>query len=317
MNRQPDINNIATLYPTRASIIGNPVYQKRAEARLEQIIATNPDIGPTKNITKYRAPKANRIIRYALIPAVIAVAIGVTMNQHSRSAFATWTAVPVPIPAAQMPQIADDCSRPGMFLYDSVYEETNNYDFANEVEFDQTLSAEPTLAERRGEWALLGWMLPSRFDPAQDVTICFARDTGDGWRAEGGIWAHSKGYWYLTGHQEPVTDTEVALFLQTGGASFQRGFGEPRVDITVAVGQVGPDIASLVLHMPTGDITATISNGWFAVWWPQGSVWDAVQRTRGYTATTVDGTVLPGVAVDWSEAARYGGLVSTFLIGAD
>jgi hypothetical protein len=90
---------------------------------------------------------------------------------------------------------------------------------------------------------------------------------------------------------------------------------EPGDAMTYLFGQVGADVAGVVLHpepdttaataiaTALGDVTATVENGWFLAWRPiESGDLGAVYRTRGYSVTMLDGAILPEQQFDWSAS---------------
>lgn len=109
-----------------------------------------------------------------------------------------------------------------------------------------------TLADRRDGWTFV--LLTGGVRPGLEV-ICLYRDVPAGRGTDGG---GSLGY---------VSTAPVAPnMLVSHGTG---GFGGGDVGYWYAIGRVGSDVASVLIHpFQRGPVRATIHQGYFAAWWP-------------------------------------------------
>jgi len=269
-----DMRAVAALNPADRNRIDDTV-NVRAKARLAHILASDPYPEPS-NAPR---PRWRPALRWALAPLAAAVAIGVVYSQTRTPAYATWTAAPASLDETEIAAITAACAPT----------------LGSTEEFDWSLLDEtPTLTERRGDYALALWTNASENLAAMDCLLQYENGT---WEMIGGGGVASldpRGEITFvdgaTGESRSgtvSTGADVGI-LMSGWTSVKGGNDAARV-----VGMVGPEVAELVFHIPTGDVTATIGNGWFIAWWPTGSNEYAIGRTIGYTVTTTEGTVLP------------------------
>jgi hypothetical protein len=142
-------------------------------------------------------------------------------------------------------------------------------------------SSQIRLIDRRGAWTMVylgGGVLP------EYGAICLNEyDSQGALLAGGGGGAASGGP-----GTAPVASNTVALF--TGLA-----FGSQSGGTSCVVGQVGSDVASVVINtIEHGPVEATIQNGYFAAWWPVPGPWalpTAATLWPSYTITLKDGTI--------------------------
>lgn len=280
-----DLRAVAALNPADRNRIDETV-SIRAKARLAHILAADPYAEAS---TRLR-PRWRPALRWAVAPLAAALVIGVLYSQARTPAYASWTATPASLNETEIAAITAACA-PTLGYTDD--------------EFDWSLLDEtPTLTERRGDYALALWTNASDNVAAMDCLL----------QLENGTWKMIGGGGVLS--LDPRGETSLTLFdgatgeypsdtvatgadvgiLMSGWTSVKGGN-----DVARVVGMVGPDVAELVFHIPTGDVTATVGNGWFIAWWPAGSGIRAVDRTIGYTVTTTDGTSLPMTEWNWQR----------------
>lgn len=250
-----------------------PTQRLRSDARLEQILASDPADPETGNAL---APVRRRIRpRWVAIPAAAAaiLAVGVVAPQLTgldAAAYASWTARPSEPTHADRSVADDACRDKGLDLR----------------------SPRLDLAERRGEWMAL--LYTSATDPM--ATTCLARLPVGSDHAEHVDLARAGGQGAV-----PV----AAEFTQ--GPIFQNGGKRPfgignRPIMSITLGDVGEDVAGLTITTAAGQqVEATVANGRYVVWWP-GYAFDpefdapsgegGPEPTFTYTVTLTDGTVI-------------------------
>ncbi len=243
----------------------------KANARLQQIFASEPDNGNAANgpIGKRRFRPARRVAAPIALAAVAAITATVVLFPGAGSndaAYASWNAVPGSISSADR-AVADAACLGRLNL----------------------ASPQLDLAERRGEWVVLLYTgaehmagmclahLPAGAPKANDIDV--SRGGGD------------QGFLPVAGE---FTQGNIAEFR---GGNFL-GFRD-RPDIALTHGNVGEDVAAVTLTTPDGQsVEATVQDGRYAAWWPGTAFGDEVEGNGGpapaisYTITLKDQTVI-------------------------
>lgn len=250
--------------------------QIRANARLQQILASDPDNGNASNgpIGKRRSRPARRIaapIALAAVAAITAMVVLLPGTGGKDAAYASWNAVPGSISSPDR-AVADAACRGRMDL----------------------ASPQLDLAERRGEWVVLLYT-----DTEHMAGMCLAylpagaAKTKDIDVSQGG---GDQGFLPVAGE---FSEGSMAEFR--GGSIF--GFGD-RPEIALTHGNVGEDVAAVTITTPDGQLVeATVQDGRYAAWWP-GTVFSSDVEGSGvegrggptpaisYTITLNDQTVI-------------------------
>ena len=275
--------------------------QIRAQARLEQILATDPtQTGePLAAASRRALPRA---LRWVAIPATAAVVIGLGIalpgSPGTVSAFANWAAEPQPVPLADLAAADAAC----FGTLDRAWPYTAE-------------RASLTVSELRGDWAFLLYTGPAIGSAQLPITVaCLynARADDDVFFMDGidainsGITAsETPGDWLVPG--------EMRRYFASGwqGDPGPEQF-QPLRSHTVLLsddghaaltGRVGAEVTGLTIHTAVGDVQATVADGFFAAWWP---VTDQAQAGNSgspddfqvagtelsYTVTLRDGRVL-------------------------
>ncbi|MGP9784581.1 hypothetical protein ACT3UQ_19235 [Glutamicibacter sp. AOP12-B1-11] len=245
--------------------------QIRANARLQQILASDPDNGNTANgaISKRRSRPVRRIAAPIALAAVAAITASVVLLPGAGSkdaAYASWNAVPGSISSPDR-AVADAACRGSLDL----------------------ASPQLDLAERRGDWVVLLYTasehmagmclahLPAGAQKADNID--FSRGGGD------------QGFLPVAGE---FTQGNIAEFR--GGNIF--GFGD-RPEIALTHGNVGEDVVAVTITTPDGQLVeATVQDGRYAAWWPGKDLGDELEGNGGpatdisYTITLNDQTVI-------------------------
>lgn len=193
-----------------------------------------------------------------------------------QSAYAGWTARPAGVPADDLPQLVDDC----LGQVRSTAGDTEVWWTAMPVE-----GMTPVLAERRAESTLV--LLESQ----GHLGTCFTDGEGGGSfgfgaAADPGARPAADGLSLLTwdGGQEGVDGEAPTLAASR---------------ITLA-GRVGEEVTEVVLHQPdvSGEaVRATVTDGYWAAWWPYQLMSDRMPTPAGITADLrlADGRTVEGV----------------------
>ncbi len=245
--------------------------QIRANARLQQILASDPETGnaPIGAIGKRRSRRARRMAAPLALAAVAAITATVVLLPGAGgndAAYASWNAVPGSISSPDR-AVADAACRGRLDL----------------------ASPQLDLAERRGEWVVLLYTttehmagmclahLPVGAAKANDIDV--SQGGGD------------QGFLPVAGE---FSEGSMAEFR--GGSIF--GFGD-RPEIALTHGNVGEDVAAITITTPDGQLVeATIQDGRYAAWWPGRAFGDEVEGNGGpapaisYIITLKDQTVI-------------------------
>lgn len=229
-----------------------------------------------------RRVRRGQATRWVLVPVAAAVGIFVAQSVGGGGgpAYASWTAIPGPVDAADTAAVVKACRDQGGTI--GVGPGSNIS--ASELDV--------RLVERRGDTVavLLTGMAPDRYEWSLS---CMAVLPAAGGGAPTDVSTASSGgggFAPPTGHQ--IFEGGSAQFGDDPGASFLGG-------------RVGPEVAEVTIHADGLAIEATVEDGTFAAWWP-GGVFDTSQVPVGggeggptvavtYDITLRDGTVLKDV----------------------
>lgn len=249
MTSNRDITTVLrTLDPS--SGIADPT-SARARHDLQRILETDPTadqpsqprsspIGLSEK--KIRPPRTTRPVRrMALAGGVLALtagAVALPAVTGGDKAFASWTRMPTGMSASERTDSADSCR-------------DQQRDGAGPGYADQLDSAQPAIAERRGVWTTVILKGRSGFSAlcvTDSSSHLFARDM-----------IGSVGAPTVDVHLGPRDLTAISL----GSGTMRAG------DISLAAGTAGSDVVGVVYRSRThGDVAATVSGGYFALWFP-------------------------------------------------
>lgn len=236
----------------------------RARADLHTILAA-PAVTPLPGTVTPVRPRHPRPIRRLALAGAAAAAITaalVTLPSLTGGdqAFATWTATPTPIPAQEQPEAAADCRT---FLADGAGPE-----YAARL-----ANAEVAVAENRGVWTTVVLVGPEGFS-----ALC---TTADSTHLFGDRMIGSAGVTTLTiapGPRDLAATTLGTVTIDSDG-------------ISLAAGEAGSDITAIHYLSPThGTVTASVSNGHFALWLPGTDFDNASSNGLPLEVTYRDGT---------------------------
>ncbi|MET3904014.1 hypothetical protein [Paenarthrobacter sp. 4246] len=218
----------------------------RTQRDLEEILRSRPsssDRGAGAVDGKTSTSRPNRRRRRTLALGAVAFAatasfLVVPVLSGGDPAFATWTAAPGALIGTERDSAVSDCIRSSKGTGDGM--------FAGDVD-----AAEVAIAERRGAWATVVLAGSGGFE-----ATC-TTDTTAPWFKKGSIGSVGK-----PGDGQPLTSRGVrATQLGTGVIADN--------PLSMASGQVGTDVVAVAYTATTGErITATVSKGQFAFWFP-------------------------------------------------
>lgn len=242
----------------------------RARTDLQSILATDPSPDPLQRPWSPSADRVGRPRRAARITRRVALAGGmlavVTAGlvalpslTGGDQAFASWTPAPQGMSAHESSDAAASCRQ--------MQEDGAGANYADDLS-----RAEPVIAERRGVWTtvvLAGTDGFSAMCITDDSTHLFAKDmigsvgTPTGYAAPG---------------PRDLTATDLGVGTMSAG------------DLSLAAGTAGSDIVGVVYHSRThGDVSATVSQGRFALWLPGDELKDASSNGVEVEVTYRDG----------------------------
>jgi len=243
---------------------------RRARTDLQSILATDPSPDPLQQpwsssadrVARPRsAARTTRRVALAggMLAAVTAGLVVLPALTGGDQAFASWTRAPHGMSAQESTDAAAGCRQ--------MQEDGAGAEYA-----DALSSAEPVIAERRGVWTtvvLAGTDGFSAMCITDNSTHLFAKDmigsvgTPTGYAAPG---------------PRALTATDLGVGTMSAG------------DLSMVAGTAGSDIVGVVYHSRTqGDVSATVSQGRFALWLPGDELKDASSNGVEVEVTYRDG----------------------------
>ena len=243
----------------------------RARTDLQSILATDPSPDP---LQQPWSPSADRVGRRrraarttrrvalagAMLVAVTAGLVALPSLTAGDQAFASWTPAPHSMSAQERTDASASCRQ-------------MQEDGAGAQYGDNLSSAEPAIAERRGMWTtvvLAGTDGFSAMCITDDSTHLFAKDM------IGSVGTPTD---YAAPGPRDLTARDLGVGTMRAG------------DLSLAAGTAGSDIVAIVYHSRThGDVTATVSQGRFALWLPGDELKDASSNGVEVEVTYRDGT---------------------------
>ncbi|TFC88968.1 hypothetical protein E3T28_13270 [Cryobacterium sinapicolor] len=238
--------------------------RRRAAARLQQILATDPK----PDVLTSQVTRRSSAIRWVAIPAAIvlvaAAAAVIPGLGNSESAYASWTPTPTSIDAAEQAVAFAACLSAGV----------------------TASSPEIVLAERRGEWVGLAYTsangltstclthLPVGSPHADNVMTGSASDSDA----------------IVAGGQ--LSEGAMSSYFSRGRSSLFAQGDAPA--LTFVSGDVGEDVTGLTIRTADGlSVQATVHEGRYIAWWPgRGGAQGDAQPVLTYDIALSDGTVL-------------------------
>ena len=275
-------HDLRALDPTSRATNG---LSDRALDDLTLIMATPPGDATSPEYAGGRAtrtPRRSRWITRALPIAAAAAALAVFSPNlyNDDSAFASWTAQPAAPAVDDLTEAGQLCSQ---FWIDAGYD-------------DPLPDLEVALAEQRGDWT---YTVMTTSDD-QYVDCMMQLDRGLLGNLLGAPFYRGAGGLADLPPQAPDPEQiEAVMYGGTGDNS--------DVAVLAVSGRAGAEVASVVAHTPTtGDVQATVQDGFWAAWWPA-----ELDRVAGpemdglsFTVTLRDGSTFEAAYDD--VAARLG-----------
>jgi hypothetical protein len=275
-------------YDPAPATMYNDVAATRAQARLEQILATAPErIGEQINIPRHRTSRRGIALRWAAVPTVAAagLVVSLALPGATPSAFAGWTAVANPLTGAGLTNAATACQ-----------EQRDSLVSGSAALAGFTGPSTVTGAEQRGDVTLVVFS-----GPDSEALICLATAQGDvlamtfaapntpagrsgGWTA-GGDGAQVSGF-ASGGLTDPI-DAPQGVGHEVGIS------GTVGTNVFTAVsGEVAANVTGVTLHANRLSIEAMLGDGRYVAWWPGKA---DLYADVTYTITYADGTVRENV----------------------
>jgi len=226
-----------------------------ATATLTRILAV-----PRNQAGSGLRPRRRRVaLAGGMLAAVTAGLVVLPSLTGSDQAFASWTPAPHGMSVQESTDAAASCRQ--------MQEDGAGAKYANELS-----SAEPAVAERRGVWTtvvLAGTDGFSALCITDDSTHLFAKDM---------IGSVGRPTDYAAPAPRALTATDLGVGTMNAG------------DLSLAAGTAGSDIVGVVYHSRThGDVSATVSQGRFALWLPGDELKDSSSNGVAVEVTYRDG----------------------------
>lgn len=270
MTRNQDIDTL--LRTMDAADHGGSADSQRARTDFQRIISTDP--APTRSghadastvVDVGRQPGNTRptVRRVAWVGGMVAVATAGLLLLPPMSggdpAFATWTAAPAGMSETDRARAADQCR-------------VHQKDVGGGMYADDAEGAAVAVAERRGVWTTVVLAGEDGFS-----ALCITDDA---------VHLFSKGMIGSVGKPAGYTTPGPRELMATDLGSGSMGAGE----ISLAAGAAGADIVGVIYKSQTReDVTATVSQGRFALWLPGDELQDASRTGVEVEVTYRDGT---------------------------
>lgn len=245
---------------------------QRARADFQRIITTDPAPASPGHADASTAVGAGRqprntkptARRVAWVGGMVAVATAGLLLLPSVSdgdpAFATWTTAPAGMSETDRARAADQCRAHQKDVGDGMYA-------------DDAEKAALAVAERRGAWTTVVLAGEDGFS-----ALCITDDAVDLF-SKGMIGSVGKPAGYTTPGPRDLIATDLGTGSMDGG------------DISLAAGAAGAEIVGVVYKSQTReDVTATVSQGRFALWLPGNELHDAPRNGVEVEVTYQDGS---------------------------
>jgi hypothetical protein len=254
---------LASLDPAPDRVLDDTA-RRRANARREQILANDPQLIPATTAP----PRRRRWMAVAAgtaATASIAAAVVVGSLTPSDAAYASWTATPSALAAAERGLAGDAC-----------------------LESGPQSGAEIVLTERRGDWIAVAAVTdePSNVACLVYLPVGSTDPSHVQWASSGGEGAKPDGGEFTEGSLAEFREWTIPGAGTSPTASF-------------AIGDVGEDVSALDILLPDGGVVhTTLTDGRFIAWWP-GRVFTTEEDPGqpgpidlDYRVTLRDGTVV-------------------------
>jgi hypothetical protein len=217
----------------------------RADESLSRILATEPSAPRAGDWARTRPGPVRKVVLIGAATIVTtAVAVSSQLVGDGNPAYATWTATPHKATPTHETVATDACRDS---LLDSL-DATPQIDPTG-VTRHALHSASTVLAEQRGDWTLVVLADRGGLDAS-----CVTQD-------DGGPLTNS---FSAVAYRDSVHLGPRDVLVTNGGTG-----GSKDNLISVLIGFVGTDVTGVTIHTAEhGDVTATVTNGRVAAWWP-------------------------------------------------
>ena len=277
----------------------------RSEARLEQIMASPrhpaPAMQPSRRLSLSK-PRA-KALRWVAIPvtAAAAFAAGALLPnsptvQPAHATLASWRAHPTTLTTNLLDPANANCQSE---LADMAGIKTPQWqidaDLAEPTDPATVLAwaGAPVAAEQRGDWGMLGYRTSEG-----GIATCLTWLGGSGGPQAQVLYVEGDGHSGF-GHARGSEETSFASAFVIDGAVAQEARLHSGEIFSSIVATIPADVVEVVLHTGvSGDVTATIADGFFMAWWPgswgfrivPGGEHNFTGIATGYTITRADGS---------------------------
>jgi hypothetical protein len=259
---------------TRQALIGldpapadlDAAAMKRADESLARILTADLDGPPISGFVPSGSLRMRRIALLGAVALVAAVAVvGTQLFGGGSPAYASWTATPRQPTASQ--EIAASTACRASLL--ASLEETPQSDPGG-VTRTALRRASTVLAEQRGDWTLVVLGDGGGLDAS-----CVTQDDAG---------ASTDNSWEASGYRESLNLGPRDILVSRGGTG-----GSRNNLMSVLIGFVGTNVRGVTVHTAEHDeVTATVTNGRVAAWWPGPR---GVSVSDPHLGTAVDATV--------------------------
>jgi hypothetical protein len=259
-------STLASLDPAPHRVLDDTA-RLRANARREQILANDPRLLPATTIPPRRRRPWLAVAAGATAIASIVCAVAVGSLTPSDAAYASWTATPSALAAAERGLAGDACLGSG-----------------------PQPGADVVLTERRGDWIAVAGVTEDHSNVACLVYLPVGSTDPSHvlWAGAGGEGALPRGGEFTEGSLAEFREWTIPGASTSPTASF-------------AIGDVGEDVSALDILLPDGGVVhTTVAYGRYIAWWP-GRVFTTDEDPGqpgpidlDYRVTLRDGTVVEG-----------------------
>lgn len=279
-----------------------PQQRLRADDTLARILDSHPLSikGPAPVTGRAGEPRGRRRSRRArqltrgvlLVAAALALTLVISTSGiiGGSPAYASWTAVPTPHPAAEQERIAQECR--DQLSQGAAQENEDDIPTAADLQ-----ASDLVVADSRGAWSYVLLGGANGLHATCLVEESESRTLGVFPRAK----SAAGSYGFMSDLPEPAPDEIIGTGLMAMGA--------PEGSYWSTDGYVGSEVATVSVLTAGGTrVEATVTDGRFAAWWPERESLgpdDGLDAVT-YLITLKDGTELPGVDYDgigphWQE----------------
>jgi len=317
----------------------NPTTMIRAEARLEQILASDPNgAQPTSAWATAPRRSARQVwgLRLAAIPVAAALIVAASVAWPggedtqpanlpvAQAALASWSALPSELPAAIQPAAEAACRA-------DLNAGLQSMQWGSTLPDPPLPASAPVVSEARGNWGAVAF-----YDEGVQSGVCLLwlehpEQPRIVFTVQTSFWNGQSGSGGPRLRQPVPIGVGPGLLPRVDNSMTFGSFTTSPIDVfevdviteatvvtegpfTMVVGRATPEVTELAATFDNGRSIATISNGWFLAWLP-GTI-TGIDTARGtssetpwmnldsllITATLADGTLIERPAFDQSES---------------